>query len=582
MNHRGEGSYSSVIAGIEWASNNNIKVINMSLGGGAHSQALKNAVDAAYAGGAILIAAAGNDGSSTDNVLYPARYSSVIAVSASDSNNKLASFSSRGPSVELIAPGVNIKSLYPGNYMVSWSGTSMASPHVAGSAAVLWGADTSLSNVQVRQLLRDTAQNLGLSADNQGYGLVRPDLAVNEISDASGIVKPGSFMATAVSTNQIDLGWNLNAGNNSVMLAWSADGVFGTPIDGTIYSASESIPGGGTVLYTGSNTSYGHTALNHSTTYYYRAFSYDASNQYSTGSSASVATLMPPISSFPWTETFEDNSPTRTRWTQAQVSGSKTWTFANGSGGGNITTAYQGTKNARFTGTPNGPYITKLISPTLDLSGLSNPGLSFWYGQQSYAGDQNEIKVYYRTSPTANWVQIFHDTANRSSWTEKNLALPNPSTAYQIAFEGIDRWGYANVLDNVMVINLIPPSSPILDQPEEGASVETTAINFSWQAVSGANSYQLDVSRSSDFALGSMIYSADLGNVTSKSVSVEFTQGTYYWRVRAYNQTGWSNWSGVRSFEPSFRSGRHSIFGQSRSEPHSLYPFYSDRFRQPE
>ena len=199
LNDSGGGTYSSVIAGIEWAVNNNIPIINMSLGGGIHSTALKDAVDAAYAGGTLLVAAAGNDGDSTDNVLYPARYSSVIAVSASDSNDKMASFSSRGPSVELIAPGVGILSLYPGNYMVRWDGTSMATPHVAGGAATLWGSDASLSNVEVRQLLQDTAQDLGLPADHQGYGLVRTDLAVTEDAAENNLVNSAEISADKAS-----------------------------------------------------------------------------------------------------------------------------------------------------------------------------------------------------------------------------------------------------------------------------------------------------------------------------------------------------------------------------------------------
>ena len=181
MDDDGRGTYSSVIAGIEWALNQNIPVMNMSVGGDSHSKALKDAVNAAYAEGALLVAAAGNGGDSADNVFYPARYSSVIAVSASDSNAKLASFSSRGPSVELIAPGVNILSLYPGNYMTYMSGTSMACPHVAGVAAMLWGANGSLSNLELRTLMQETAQNLGLDINHQGFGLVRADLAVVEI-----------------------------------------------------------------------------------------------------------------------------------------------------------------------------------------------------------------------------------------------------------------------------------------------------------------------------------------------------------------------------------------------------------------
>jgi len=160
--------------------------------------------------------------------------------------------------------------------------------------------------------------------------------------------------------------------------------------------------------------------------------------------------LPPPISSFPWTETFESDSQTRAGWTQVQVSGSKTWIYATGSSGGSINAAYEGTLNARFTSSSTGG-TTKLITPLLDLSTVSNPELSFWYGQEEWLGDQNELKVYYRTGPSASWVQIFHDNQNRSSWTNQTITLPNLTSTYQIAFEGIDNYGHANVLDNVKI-----------------------------------------------------------------------------------------------------------------------------------
>ncbi len=181
MDESGKGSYACLINGIEWVDQNNIPIMNMSLGGKSYSQALKDAVDAAYDNGVLLVAAAGNEGEGTDNVLYPARFESVIAVSSADSNNDLLSTSSRGPSVELIAPGVNILSTLPGNKLSYASGTSMAAPHVVGSAALIWSADSNLSNEEVRNLLRQTAQDLGLPKDHQGYGLVRPGLAVAEL-----------------------------------------------------------------------------------------------------------------------------------------------------------------------------------------------------------------------------------------------------------------------------------------------------------------------------------------------------------------------------------------------------------------
>jgi len=178
MSDSGYGTVGSVVAGIEWANDQNIPVINMSLGLNTYNKTLHDAVDNAYANGMIMVAAVGN--TSGGRVFYPAAYSSVIAVSASDSSDRLAPFSSIGPEVELIAPGVSIRSTYPGNRYASLNGTSMASPHVAGAAALTWSVNSSLTNTEVRQILRQSAQGLNLPPEHQGYGLVRVDLATTE------------------------------------------------------------------------------------------------------------------------------------------------------------------------------------------------------------------------------------------------------------------------------------------------------------------------------------------------------------------------------------------------------------------
>lgn len=183
LNNSGSGSYDGIAKGIEWAVNNGMDIVNMSLGGSASSSILENMCNVAYNRGVLLVAAAGNSGNSSgtgNNVGYPAAYNSVIAVAATDSNNNRASFSSTGPQVELSAPGASIYSTYPSTTYATLSGTSMASPHVAGVAALIKQAKPNYSNVQLRQCLRNSALPLGSGTPNNlyGYGLVRAQTAI--------------------------------------------------------------------------------------------------------------------------------------------------------------------------------------------------------------------------------------------------------------------------------------------------------------------------------------------------------------------------------------------------------------------
>ncbi|MBI4336875.1 MAG: S8 family peptidase [Chloroflexi bacterium] len=187
LDRNGSGSLSNVVDGIWWSINNNMQVINMSLGCNCPTGSLEQAVNAAYAAGIVVVAAAGNSGTadgSGDTVIYPAKYASVIAVAATNSSNTRPSWSSTGPAVELAAPGVSILSTWKGTVYSTISGTSMASPHVAGSAALVLAApvlpqydlngDGQYSAAEVRAALQGSADDLGAAGrDNlYGYGLV--------------------------------------------------------------------------------------------------------------------------------------------------------------------------------------------------------------------------------------------------------------------------------------------------------------------------------------------------------------------------------------------------------------------------
>lgn len=176
LNRQGSGYLSDVIAGIDYCVQSGAEVVSMSLGSNSDVQALHDAADAAYAAGVLLVAAAGNDYGGA--VSYPAAYGSVVAASATDSSDNLASFSNVGPEVELAAPGVSVLSTYKDGGYAALSGTSMATPHVAGAAALAIQANPFLSNAEIRSLLQNTADDLGTAGkDNYfGYGLVDAEL----------------------------------------------------------------------------------------------------------------------------------------------------------------------------------------------------------------------------------------------------------------------------------------------------------------------------------------------------------------------------------------------------------------------
>lgn len=215
LDSSGSGYYSDVAAGIEWCIDNKMHIISMSLGGSSPNDLLQSAVVRAYQAGILLVAAAGNSGNSGgtgDNVGYPAKYSEVIAVAATNSSDQRAYFSSTGPAVELAAPGVDVLSTYLNSGYKTLNGTSMATPHVSGLAALVKSANPTLTNVAIRKRLTDTAIDLGASGRDPlfGYGLILATAAVQtpapspapltvKLIASSSRVKPGNtvtFTAT--------------------------------------------------------------------------------------------------------------------------------------------------------------------------------------------------------------------------------------------------------------------------------------------------------------------------------------------------------------------------------------------------
>ena len=168
-NAGGAATYAAMANGIVWASQHGARAINMSIGATGLSQTLCDAVTAATNAGALVVASAGNDGSSAPN--YPAACGGAVGVAATDSSDKAASFSNFGkPNVFVSAPGVLIYSTYKGGIYQNMSGTSMAAPFVTGLAALLFAQAPSRTVADVKTLLATMSDKIGGGYGADPYG----------------------------------------------------------------------------------------------------------------------------------------------------------------------------------------------------------------------------------------------------------------------------------------------------------------------------------------------------------------------------------------------------------------------------
>jgi subtilisin family serine protease len=237
LDSSGNGYDTDVAAAIIWAADRGVKVLNMSLGADESSSVLADAVDYAYRKGCLMVAAAGNEGA--NRVLYPAAYTQVIAVSAVNYYSGIAYYSNYGPEIEVAAPGgdgsYRVLSTVPGWYGYA-AGTSMATPHVAGLAALLWSANPSLTAAQVRYCITSTAVDLGEPGRDwyYGYGVIdaaealKAKLRLNPASisflaDSSGFVGPYTATVSVENPRCVPLSWTVRLSSTG-WLTFSAVG----------------------------------------------------------------------------------------------------------------------------------------------------------------------------------------------------------------------------------------------------------------------------------------------------------------------------------------------------------------------
>jgi len=183
LDSAGRGSYSGIIAALEWAVDNGIEIINMSLGSNQFSSVLHVAIKYAVEEGIIIVAAAGNQGEGEDTVMYPAKYPEVVAVGAVTEEYKAANFSSRGLGINIVAPGAEVLSTLNDGEYASMSGTSMAAPHVSGALAALKSKNKKFGSNELINRIYETATPLG-DYSTYGCGFLNFAYAAGEIDGA--------------------------------------------------------------------------------------------------------------------------------------------------------------------------------------------------------------------------------------------------------------------------------------------------------------------------------------------------------------------------------------------------------------
>jgi len=175
LQNSGSGTTAGIVAAIDECMAKGANVVSMSFGSFNYQQSIKDAVESLWKNNILMVAAAGNAGNGTRS--FPASYDHVISVAAVDQNNTIANFSQYNDQVEISAPGVEVISTYKGNTYKYMSGTSMAAPHVAAVAALVWTHFPTFNNAHIRYVLAETADKYDSCNINYGHGLVNAKAA---------------------------------------------------------------------------------------------------------------------------------------------------------------------------------------------------------------------------------------------------------------------------------------------------------------------------------------------------------------------------------------------------------------------
>ncbi len=324
------------------------------------------------------------------------------------------------------------------------------------------------------------------------------------ISCFSPVASPMNFTAAAQSDTEVSLQWQKNAEDDDVLIVWS-DGAIGYPSGGTSYEAGTELPGGGTVLYAGPQSSFNHTGLITGTTYYYKAFSYTSSFDYSEGVEASATTITAPpalavepryleVESEAGTAAFTVSS--NSIWNVASAAG---WFTVSPSGGGNgvievvyeanpvavirseeIIVSVEGLDPVVVTLTQAGAAPLLAVTPAMIVVGAGETSAQLEVSSNALWTVTTDSPDWLTVTPEGMGDGIISATFTQNDWAEERVAI------ITIATEGLEPVFVSLVQEAAEASLAVTPSAISVDA-NAGNAIYTVASNFSWSAVSNAS-----------------------------------------------------------------------------------------------
>jgi subtilisin family serine protease/subtilisin-like proprotein convertase family protein len=493
----GSGYIDDAIEAVEYATmmrtqyGVNVRLTSNSWGGGPYTQALYDAIEAGGDAGILFVAAAGNSGTDADfDPMYPAAYDSpyIVSVAATDRNDAYAYFSNWGAtSVDLAAPGVDVLSTMPGNSYGTLSGTSMATPHVSGTAALVWSEFPALTPLQVKERLLSGVDDISAIPGNSSKPTVTNGRlnAQGALDATNDLIPPDPVTDLAVT----------GSGLATVTLTFTAtgdDGMVGTadfydirystaPIvsDADFASATRSTsepspqPSGSTEIATV-------TGLDFGTTYYFAMKVVDNAGNASSLSNVVSATTQDAIVAF--ADDMESGAP---GWSADGL-----WHLSNRRAASPVTSFYYGDEN---TGTYDTGFTNwgSLTSPAIDLTTATEAVLTFdeWRQVENFA--PYDGAYLFVSTDGMSWSTLWSSYDSTSDWVSRTFDVTpwvGGNLFVQFYFETVDElYNYYEgwYVDDVTVLipgNLTPGLYLKNASISEGNS-GTTDITFTVQLV---------------------------------------------------------------------------------------------------